>query len=334
MTKFQYYVQRLKRMKFKKYYSAAQEAHRASGKNTILLMIDMMMCSFQYSIGYTEYNEFEFYSIGKEKRQTFLNISNSILISKTYNDQDLLYKVEDKGEFTKNFKDFIGRDVLHLDASSFEDFEAFMNKHRKVMAKVVNSEAGRGVEMIDMDQETRSLSEIYQACKDKNQSLVESYFIQHEDLSALSPTSVNTMRVITFLGDDGDVHFLAFVLKLGNGGTMDNFDQGGMYSVLSNDGVVLYPFMDKFRNRFTVHPLTKQELIGFKIPLFEEVKEMLRKAAHVVPEVRYIGWDVAIGQNGPAIIEANPHTGVFQAPPSMTENQEGLLPKYKKYIKF
>ena len=59
ISNFTYFIPRLTKMKFKKYYSAAQEAHRASGKNTILLMIDMMMCSFQYSIGYTEYNEFE-----------------------------------------------------------------------------------------------------------------------------------------------------------------------------------------------------------------------------------------------------------------------------------
>ena len=59
---------------------------------------------------------------------------------------------------------------------------------------------------------------------------------------------------------------------------------------------------------------------------------MVKKASKIIPEVKYIGWDVAITPDGPVIIEGNCYPGVFQMKPSFNKEHIGLIPKYEKYM--
>ena len=54
--------------------------------------------------------------------------------------------------------------------------------------------------------------------------------------------------------------------------------------------------------------------------------------AKLVPTIKYIGWDVAITNDGPVIIEGNSFPGVFQPKPSLSKEHIGLIPKYKEYM--
>ena len=51
--------------------------------------------------------------------------------------------------------------------------------------------------------------------------------IQHPKMAEMCPTSVNTIRIATLLGDKKQGIVYAF-LRIGNGKVMDNVDQGGM----------------------------------------------------------------------------------------------------------
>ena len=50
------------------------------------------------------------------------------------------------------------------------------------------------------------------------------------------------------------------------------------------------------------------------VPYVKEAFEMALEAALVVPEVRYVGWDIAISEDGPCIMEGNeyPSYGLVQ----------------------
>ena len=54
-----------------------------------------------------------------------------------------------------------------------------------------------------------------------------------------------------------------------------------------------------------MHPLTKIRFDGYEIPYWKEIEEMVCKAAMVNPDVHVVGWDVAISNKGPLLIEAN-----------------------------
>ena len=150
-------------------------------------------------------------------------------------------------------------------------------------------------------------------------------------MNVLYNKSVNTLRMFTFLKDD-KAYFLQAVLKIGNGGVVDNFSSGGMYTYVNDDGIVFVKAIDQADNIFDVHPISKTPIVGFKVPMFDEAVELVKECAHVVPQVAYIGWDVAIGENGPEIIEGNAYPGVFQIKSSLSDKKEGLIPKYNEIM--
>lgn len=43
---------------------------------------------------------------------------------------------------------------------------------------------------------------------------------------------------------------------------------------------------------------------GFKVPYFKESIEMIKKAIEYLP-IKFAGWDIAITEYGPCIIEGN-----------------------------
>lgn len=105
-----------------------------------------------------------------------------------------------------------------------------------------------------------------------------------------------------------------------------------MYTYVSNEGVVYVEAIDKEDNIYHEHPITKEKIVGFKVPEFDAAVKLVKEAAKVVPEVAYVGWDVAISASGPVIVEGNCFPGVFQAKPSLLEKREGLIPKYNEIM--
>ena len=65
----------------------------------------------------------------------------------------------------------------------------------------------------------------------------------------------------------------------------------------------------------------------------QEIIDMCLEAAREVPQVRYVGWDVAITENGPTFIEANQHPGhdILQMPPHVPD-KIGILPRLREFI--
>jgi hypothetical protein len=142
------------------------------------------------------------------------------------------------------------------------------------------------------------------------------------------------LRIVTYLDDSGLVHTLARVLKMGNGGDVDNFSDGGMYTMLDEHGVAHYPAFDGNGSVFSVHPLSSTTIVGFAVPNWAAVERTVAALAREVPRIRYVGWDIAVTPDGAAVIEGNYNTGVFQLKPTATGVREGLLPVYRAAIGF
>ncbi len=67
---------------------------------------------------------------------------------------------------------------------------------------------------------------------------------------------------------------------------------------------------------------------GFKLPYTEEIKALVKKAALVLPDFRYVGWDVCITPDGPLIVEGNDYPGYdFPQLPDPDKPRIGLIPK-------
>lgn len=328
MHKIIYLIKRIFGLNYKQMFKIANKISKKTGKIRLFIVIDMIKCGFTYQAGYYDYLEFEFYLLNKSQRKTYLTRGINNEIVRKYNDKEVAKKFDNKAVFNDIFKDFIKRDYLFLN-NNLEEFHHFIKNKEQIIAKPVDGEGGKGIEKINTKE--FEYKELYNKLIQNKQDLIEEVIVQNEDMNKIYKKSVNTLRMFTFV-KDGKAYFLQAILKFGNGGICDNFSSGGMYTFVNDEGIVIAPAIDQEDHYFDVHPLTNEKIIGFKVPMFKEAIELVKKAALVLPEVRYVGWDVAISEKGAVLVEGNWFPGVFQIKPTFDENKEGILVKYKKYM--
>ncbi|KZS42083.1 hypothetical protein AWE51_01170 [Aquimarina aggregata] len=132
---------------------------------------------------------------------------------------------------------------------------------------------------------------------------------QHELINKIYAQSVNTIRFDTYIDKNNKIHILSAFMRFGRGGSfVDNGSVGGFYlSVDLEKGVLKgksHQLMKHGGGQLKEHPDTGVVFDNYEIPYFKESCELVKKAVSYVPD-RIIGWDIAIGSNGPVIIEGN-----------------------------
>ncbi len=329
-----YLIGRIIKMNYGELWRTVSLIHKKSGKGRLWLCRDIVACGLKYGAGYCDYRLNEFYTLTDAQRATYVTRGINNKLVAMLNDKEYYGKIEDKTVFNTNFGDFIGRDWLDMNKASYEDFKKFMKDKPAVIAKPISATCGQGVEKLNKT-DFPSLSELYQHIKKTPDTLVEEYITQHPGMSVLYPHSVNTLRIVTVL-TDSDPHAVYSYLRIGNGGhVVDNINAGGMTTPVDLDsGKLLYPAFDKNSILYDRHPLTGTEFVGFQIPFWKESLALCKKAALLVPQLGYIGWDVAVTEKGPTIIEANHFPGhdFLQMPPHVPD-KIGMLPQFRKYVK-
>jgi len=332
MNKIKTLCKYIKNMDFKNMLKIVKKVSKKSGKLRIIIFLDMVYCGLIYGAGYYDYQEFEFYKLKRKQRKTYLTRTKNNSIIRRYNNKEKHIKFDDKEKFNKLFKKFIKRDYLVVDAKKYKEFSEFIKKHSEFIAKPVDGVGGFGVEKIVIDKKTKK-KELFNKLIENNQCLLEELIIQHSEISKLYNGAVNTLRIFTFY-DGKNAHIVNSVFKIGNGGVTDNFSSGSMYTFVDEEeGIVIVPAIDQKDKRYTIHPISKKNIIGFEVPLYDEAVQMVKEAAKVIPDVKYVGWDVAITEFGAVLIEGNSFPGVYQIKPSFTHHKNGLIPKYKKVMK-
>lgn len=130
---------------------------------------------------------------------------------------------------------------------------------------------------------------------------------QHGDMATLHPSSLNTIRMVTLIDDNNAITPQFAILRMGAGcGSIDNSSAGGIFSVVNIDtgvagkGQKMQPWLT-----YPEHPDTGMAINGFKVPFWEEVRTLAVSAHAVLPYPRDLGWDIAITERGPLIVEVN-----------------------------
>jgi len=154
------------------------------------------------------------------------------------------------------------------------------------------------------------INEIYSEVT-KSEFLFQETVKQHPDLNKLNPSSLNTIRIDTFINSDGNIDIISGFIKMNiNNSYVDNISLGGCkVGIFLHTGKLKkfgYSMIQTMGARvLTEHPITKTIFENFTIPFFPQVKELVLKAAGFMPGLRLVGWDVAIGESGPVLIEGN-----------------------------
>ena len=304
MNKLRTFFRRVASGSFKRFFRNLQTVHEESGKNRIVLFCDMVWCMLAYGIGYLDYMTFGFAYIKKDKRRTFMTMDDNIALVRRLNQREAYDVFDNKLLFDRTFAAYLKRDFVDLN-DGYEAFAAFCEGKSCFFGKCPDSFGGLGVEKIAL--EGKDQPTLYAELMEKKMFLAEEAIVQHPTMNKLCERSVNTIRIVTILSDSGKAHFIYALVRIGSGkNDVDNVTSGGMYTLLSNDGVITHPvFCDKTVSYYTEHPHNGQPLIGFEIPYFREAVELCLEAAKVEPRMRYVGWDVGITPDGPVFVEGN-----------------------------
>ncbi len=321
-------------MNYKSMLNTVNTVHEKSKKNRVVLFCDMVYCGFKYGTGHRDYDLNEWWTLNSAQRKTYITrgINNSI-VTRLNNSEDY-HILENKIEFNEYFSEYLGRKWINLENASLEEFEKFLFETGDLIAKPTDESCGRGVVKIEKGG-YESPEALYSELRETKAYLVEEYVVQHSEISKLYPLSVNTLRIVTVTSDDGTPHVLYSFIRMGNGGrVVDNINAGGMAAPIDLEkGVISGVAFDKDYFYYDTHPYTGTPIVGHRIPFWKESCELALAACKKVPRLRYVGWDVAVTENGPTFIEGNQHPGhdFLQMPPHVPD-KIGILPRFREFV--
>ncbi len=333
---FSYLVRRIADMDYKNMFHTVGKIHERTGKNRVVLFVDMVWCGFRYLAGYADYDLFQFYRLNAAQRATYLTRGKNNQAVRCFNNPDYTYLFEDKAQFNQKFSSFIHRESIDLKKSSVNEFADFLERHPTVIAKPADGICGRGVLKTSLS-DFLDAQDMYRFLTESGRTLIEQVIEQQEDISAIYPNSVNTLRIVTILKEDGIADVVFSSIRIGNHGSfVDNLNSGGMSALIdSTTGAIIKAGEDKDLITYDTHPMTGKPIVGFTVPMFDKAIELCKQAATVVPQIRYVAWDVAMTNDGPELIEGNTFPGhdIMQLS-SQRENGIGILPVFQKYMAF
>ena len=141
--------------------------------------------------------------------------------------------------------------------------------------------------------------------------IFESVVHQTEQFAAFNASSVNTVRFMTALYPDGSAKVIATFIKIGRAGRcVDNAGGGGNVDVCVDvaTGEIRYAIQfDGWRHvqDIDTHPDSGNPLNGVVIENWESIKAEVIRFQQAFPYCKVAGWDIAITDEGPVVIEVN-----------------------------
>ena len=334
MSRIKYFWNRLFKMDWKAMWKTTGLLKKRSGKSRIWLLTDMLKCAVKYNAGYMDYKIAQMYKLNDAQRKTVITRGISNEIVRRMNPREYWHFFDDKTEFNRTFARWIPRKWLRIEAGTdIEALHELCRRNRQLIGKPLEGSSGVGILKYTEEDWQQGPEAFLKRLLSDQIGILEEMVVQHPQMAALCPTSVNTCRIATLFGEKQEGIVYAF-LRIGNGKVMDNVDCGGMAARIDlNTGKLLTVGADKQGNTYLKHPITNTSIVGFQIPFWEEAKAMCMEAARVIPQMRFIAWDVAITADGPTFIEGNsfPSHAVPQFAAHYPDGI-GILPEFRKFI--
>lgn len=284
-------------------YKTAKVIAEKTGKTVCFHFMDILNSSLFHGCSENQYLNEGFYKLRSFDRANTVTKERKNRICSLFNDGKYIKHFSNKALFNKTFSEFVKRDWIYTKEASLSELQVFVDTHNNIIVKPLSASKGKGIHLLD---KSIAKDKIYQQYG-SGDFLFEEVIVQHPDMQ-FGSKSVNTIRVISVVDKLGNVHILKAGLRCGVGEAItDNFSAGGVFYPLNLEGgfVEGYGEVNSTYDFSGIHPGTNIIMIGKQIPHWEKVLDMIIKAAKQVPQIRYVGWDVAILSNDVELIEGN-----------------------------
>ncbi len=296
-----YYIKELDRPLYWKFVSHVARGHKRS---KVALVIASIYSVFRYNISLLEYFQFHFYRISRDEKEQWAGTGFMYETILQLNPRPYRYVLSDKKKFANHYASFIRH--------SSQPIEEWLRGASSIghtglwMLKPSDGQCGRGI--VQVDASVESPQQIQQLALATDNDMIEPYLEQHEALRQLSPSGLNTLRVITQINAKGDVDILGVRLRITVNSLVDNLAAGNIAAPIDEEtGRIVGPgvYSDITKPLVEHHPVTGHQLIGYQVPFFEKSLDLAKAAAMHDTRNTSIGWDIAILQDGPDLLEGN-----------------------------
>ncbi|MCI1479665.1 MAG: hypothetical protein LKH29_02090 [Eggerthellaceae bacterium] len=256
-----------------------------------------------------EYFLYGFSSKSEAEKNEFVgDLERTILCARMYNSVPEGQIFMDKMRTYQYFSSFFKRDVIEIRTQEdFDVYTSFCEKHSQYIVKPPSSSRGSGIYLAfsgEGDQERRAA---FEALLDEAPVVLEEVIDQAPEMARLHPESVNTIRYATFF-EEGEISTLCCFVKIGRGSSVvDNGGAGGFLAAVDQEtGVITTPGRTELGEVVEVHPDTGVAIVGYQIPQWDDLKSMVSELVRVLPQQKYVGWDLACSASkGWVLVEGN-----------------------------
>lgn len=295
-------------------------------KHKIKYWLDSIRCIIKFGALSDDYISMAFYAKTDEERAKYITSGNKRLFYKKFYDDEAREVLAKKNLFSKRFSKYVTRAWLYTEDATPEQIREFIEKLGRVIVKPISSTWGIGVSMKTKDDIDAIIADV----NNGNHYMIEEVIVNHPDVACVNPDSVNTLRVETCLDHDGGFHLLNVLFMVGSTKTIvSNCHSGGMMCHVDvRTGCIDNAGYNPKGIWYEVHPASGIKLRGYKLPFIDQLENYIKGVCQVMPNARYVGWDVVITPKGFELIEGN------FCPGQCTQVCDGV-PKYellKSYI--
>lgn len=223
------------------------------------------------------------------------------------------------------------------DLGQFEDSDYFV--------KNVNKESGEGVFNFTIKKGdiiagncTCSTKEFFNNLKE-GIWVIQKKYTSHSKIRSINDSALNTTRIYTIMSTSGPVYFGGYQAFATNGARIDSWSHGSVYVGIDAEKDTLGEFgitslSDKRPGIMFEHPDSLIKFKDYEIPHLKDSVELCLKAHNLFYCNFFIGWDVAITDEGPLIVEANEFPGINVLQCFDGGIRKRFLDKYNEVIKY
>lgn len=264
---------------------------------------DMLRETLLFGTFFEEYILYHFDQISPEQRRSYLTDSVRNRICNRINEPRAQKMLLDKYEAYLYFKSYYQRDaMLYASRADLEAAIRFAEELDEIVVKPLCNCAGRGIVLHKFSKEDtpRFLKSL------KGSFILEQRIRQTSEMGLWNPASVNTIRVNTILKDNEYTLFNTFIRTGRKGSFVDNGAQGGLFaSIDPENGCIITEACDEKGRFYSSHPDSGIPFKGTFIPRWDELKELAFRLAKEIPQLVYVGWDLALTDDGWVMVEGN-----------------------------
>lgn len=286
------------------------ELWNALGKKMYLKWLEVY-CSISHIIDYRYVSEIDYY-LQLEPRL------NNRTFSEAYCDKNFYHRYIDKNLLPRVFLRNIEGVYYTENYETIKQDEYVLYqippKTEKIIVKIaLDSGGGRDVCLYQKEGEAwralggERLTDKLLQDKFKRNFIIQEYIKQHPFYSQFNPTSVNTIRVLTYRSvKTNEVIPLQCVLRIGKTGSIvDNQASGGLACGIRVDGSLNNFAVNKKGEKFECYNGIHFSEIG-KIYKYEEITDLAIEIAQKFPYHRLLGFDFCVDSaNKIKLIEIN-----------------------------